>query len=336
MTPSPGPPPLVKDRVAVHPLPQGGEGCNSSARRRDGLTHGAQMPGHRETDTIMNRRFFTLGLGGLASASQVPGAASGQPGGHPVMLDLSTLILANPEISRFRPLRRIIFYDDFDNGINGWVELQANHNGNLDDLRPGFNDLRPAQLSTCTFFDVGTHGSLNGTYSLKLATRPKPFHAAAVLKRFTYSQPCRVQVEIWFTYKPEQTFGGDAHWDGNASPTELNFGDFTLNTDICGGVGGPRYMLVLRYANTDMEGKLAQKWMYNTSLEPTTKMFRAGAAPRRKSWIIMSATSMIGARCREAISRSASMNWPPRSTGITCAGCSISAPVSMKNCRSMS
>ena len=25
-TPSPGPPPLVKTRVAVHPLPQGGEG----------------------------------------------------------------------------------------------------------------------------------------------------------------------------------------------------------------------------------------------------------------------------------------------------------------------
>jgi hypothetical protein len=188
-------------------------------------------------------------------------------------------MLANPEISRFRPLRRILFYDDFDGGINGWVELQANHNGNLDDLRPGFNDLRPPQLSSCTFFDVGTHGSLNGTYSLKLATRPKPFHAAAALKRFTYSRPCRVQVEMWFTYKPEQTFGGDSHWNGNASPTELNFGDITLNTDICGGVGGPRYMLVLRYANTDPEGKLVQKWMYNTSLEPTTKMFREGRVP---------------------------------------------------------
>jgi hypothetical protein len=224
----------------------------------------------------MNRRFFTLGLGGLASASQVPQTAMGQPAGQPVMLDASALILANPELSRFRPLRRILFYDDFDDGINGWVELQANHNGNLDDLRPGFNDMRPPQLSSCTFFDVGTHGSLNGTYSLKLATRPKPFHSAAALKRFTYAQPCRVQLEMWFTYKPEQTFDGDTHWNGNASPAEQNFGDFTMNTDICGGVGGPRYMLALRYANTDLEGKMVQKWMYSTSLETTTKEHREG------------------------------------------------------------
>ncbi len=94
-------------------------------------------------------------LGGLASASQLTPAATGRP----VLPDPSAFILANPEISRFRPLRRILFYDDFDNGINGWTENQANHNGNLDDLRPGFNDLRPAQLSSCTFFDVGTHGS---------------------------------------------------------------------------------------------------------------------------------------------------------------------------------
>lgn len=224
----------------------------------------------------MNRRFFTLGLGALASASQTPKAAMGQPVGQSVMPDPSALMLANPEISRFRPLRRILFYDDFDNGINGWAELEANHNGNLDELGPWLNDARPPQLSSCTFFDIGTHGSLSGTYSLKLATRPKPFHAAVALKRFTYSQPCRVQFEMWFTYKAEQTFDGAGHWDGNVSPSELNFGSITFNTDVCAGVGGPRWMLALRYANTDLEGKMVQKWMYNTSLELTTKDKRAG------------------------------------------------------------
>ena len=199
--------------------------------------------------------------------------------GNPVVPDANALTLANPELSRFRPLRRILFYDDFDNGLNGWTELESNHNGNLDDLRPGANDMRPAQLSSCTFFDIGTHGSLNGTYSLKVATRPKPFHTAVAIKRCTYSQPCRTQFEMWFTYKAEQTFDGGGHWDGNASPAELNFGDFTLNADICAGVGGPRYMLALRYANTDLEGRLVQKWMYNTSLEPTTKMQREGRKP---------------------------------------------------------
>jgi hypothetical protein len=223
----------------------------------------------------MNRRFFTFGLGGLASASQLTTAVAAQP---PVP-DSSALIAANPAISRFRPLGRILFYNDFDDGINGWAENQANHNGNLDDLRPGFNDLRPAQLSSCTFFDIGTHGSLDGTYALKLATRPKPFHSAVAIKRFTYAQPCRVQFEMWFIYKSEQTFDANAHWDGNASPSELNFGDFTLSVDTCGGAGGPRYMPTLRYANTDLEGKLAQKWVYPTSLEPTTKMFRAGDQP---------------------------------------------------------
>ncbi len=180
------------------------------------------------------------------------------------------------DLSRFRPLSRVLFHDDFDNGINGWAELQANHNGNLDELRPVLSDMRPPQLSSCTFFDIGTHGSLSGTYSLKLATRAKAFSTAVGIKRLTYSKPGRVQFEMWFTYKAEQTFDGPAKWDGNASPTELNFGDFTLSNDICEGEGGPRYHCALRYLNTDRSGKLVQQWMYKTSLHTTTKMEREG------------------------------------------------------------
>lgn len=224
----------------------------------------------------MNRRSFSLAIPGLAgvlapaeAAPPLPGSGAGEP--------LRQAILrADSELSKFNPLPRILFYDDFDNGINGWAELQANHNGNLDDLRAVLGDMRPPQLSNCGFFDIGTHGSMSGTYALKLATRPRPFHTAVGIKRLTYSKPSLIQFEMFFTYKAEQTFGSTSAWDGNASPSERDFGDFTISNDICGGEGGPRYMCALRYWNTGLDGALAQKWSYKTSLHTTTKMHRGG------------------------------------------------------------
>ena len=35
--------------------------------------------------------------------------------------------IADPRLSRFDPLDRIIFYDDFDDGIRGWSELIGNY-----------------------------------------------------------------------------------------------------------------------------------------------------------------------------------------------------------------
>lgn len=188
------------------------------------------------------------------------------------------LLQADTQLSKFKPLPRILFYDDFDEGINGWTELVANHNGDLDELRPVLRDLRPPQLSNCTFFDIGTHGSVSGNYALKLATRPRAFHTAAAIKRMTFSRPSLVQFEMYFTFKAEQTFGARSRreWDGNVSPSELNFGDFTISNDICEGETGPRYQCALRYFNTDLEAKLVQKWMYKTSLHTTTKMERQG------------------------------------------------------------
>src|SRR3989337_229727 len=82
-------------------------------------------------------------------------------------------IAANRELSKYDPLPRIIAYDDFDRGLNGWVELLGNHNGELDNVRGSFHDLRPPQLSTLPFFDIGSHGAMNGGYALKIATRPE-------------------------------------------------------------------------------------------------------------------------------------------------------------------
>lgn len=192
----------------------------------------------------------------------------------------SNVHAADVRLSKFNPLRRILYFDDFDDGMQGWCELVGNHTGNLDEIRPIAKDFRPPQLSNCTFFDIGTHGSVDGTYALKLATRPSANHSAVAIKRMTYASRGLVQFEAYLTFKSEfsvQDLGGsggamDPAWDGNQAPSERLFGEFTLSNDICVGETGPRCHAVVRYRNTDADGNLVQRWMHPTSVEPTTKM----------------------------------------------------------------
>ena len=188
-------------------------------------------------------------------------------------------IPADVRLSKYNPLPRVLFHDDFDEGVNGWCELVGNHAGDLNDIREVARDFRPPQLSNCTFFDIGTHGSVDGTYSLKLATRPKANHSAIAIKRMTSARRGLVQLETYFAFKAEQTFDGAGAegWDGNAAPSERQFGDITFCNDICESRGGLRYHGVVRYRNTEAAGALVQTWMCPTSVEPTTKMERQGA-----------------------------------------------------------
>jgi hypothetical protein len=188
--------------------------------------------------------------------------------------------LGDPALGRFNPLPRILFHDDFDSGLNGWCELIGNHDGDLDRVRPVVADMRPPQLSTLSFFDIGSHGAIDGSYALKLATRPTPGHMALAIKRLTAVRPGPVQFEMWFTFKAEQTFDrrrGRSH-DGNQDPSALDFGDFTVSNDVCEGEQGVRYHTCLRYAHTDRHGILLQRWMSKTSVQTTTRMEWSGAA----------------------------------------------------------
>ncbi|MGI8484987.1 MAG: DUF6772 family protein [Thermomicrobiales bacterium] len=195
------------------------------------------------------------------------------------------LVQADPRLSRFNPLPRILFVNDFDEGSHGWCELSGNHDNNLDNLRQRARDLRPPQLSNCTFFDTGTHGSVAGTYSLKLATRARKHHMSQAIKRFTYAAKGLVQFETYFSFKAETAFGRDEQgaraWDGNYHPSAAQFGDFTISNDVGEGEGegNRRYHAALRYLNTDSDGNFVQKWMYKTSVQPTTMMEKAGMVP---------------------------------------------------------
>ena len=44
----------------------------------------------------------------------------------------------DPRLSRFDPLSRVIYFDDFDRGMNGWTTLVGNYEDSLDD-----HDARP-------------------------------------------------------------------------------------------------------------------------------------------------------------------------------------------------
>ena len=190
------------------------------------------------------------------------------------------LLRADRQLSRFNPLGRILFFDDFDDGMNGWCELIGNHDGNLDNVRAVTADLRPPQISSCTFWDIGTHGSVNGTYSLKLATRARAGHMSQAIKRLTMVRQGLVQFETYLTFKSEQVFDRrklaiGRGWDGNYDPSEADFGEFTLSNDVNEGVDGKRYHIALRYLNSDFSGNLVNRWMYKTSVQPTTKMVRS-------------------------------------------------------------
>jgi hypothetical protein len=79
----------------------------------------------------MNRRKFSLGVPGVAGMFVPPVQAQHRSESVGASEPFRRALLdANPELSKFNPLRRILFFDQFDNGHNGWTELQANHNGN--------------------------------------------------------------------------------------------------------------------------------------------------------------------------------------------------------------
>lgn len=166
------------------------------------------------------------------------------------------------DLSRFNPLATILAYDDFDRGLNGWTELTGNYRQDSVAVVPGhqpFMDLRPPMLSSATFPNVGTHGSMNGIYSLKVATRARAARAeepivpgglAQCLKRLTWQHLGLVQFEMWFAYKPEADRAGIG---------EDEFRAFGVLWDLQDD--RHRYFPAVRYLNA-ANGVMKQKWQF--------------------------------------------------------------------------
>ncbi|MBI3972656.1 MAG: hypothetical protein HY332_15370 [Chloroflexi bacterium] len=167
-------------------------------------------------------------------------------------------------LSRFDPLARVLFFDDFDDGLHGWMELIGNYEGSLDSMLPPYRDLRPPMLSSATMWDTGTHGSVDGVYSMKLATRPRAGHQAVAVKRFTWRELGTVRLEAYVACKPEAS--------------ELQLGDldvqaFGLLFDLQNAEA--RFMPHLRYLNA-LDGRPRRVWQYRTSTPPRQQIGTSG------------------------------------------------------------
>ena len=157
----------------------------------------------------------------------------------------------DPRLSRFDPLERIFFYDDFDEGIRGWSELIGNYEHSLDSMLPEYSDMRPPMLSNLTMWDTGTAGSMEGAYALKLASRARAGSLATSIKRQTFRKRGQIQLECYFTFKPE------------ASELRLSLNDvraFGVLFDLQDGMNPEyRWMPHLRYLNASADN-MVNRW----------------------------------------------------------------------------
>ena len=166
-----------------------------------------------------------------------------------IMLD------ADARLSSYDPLSRIVCYDDFDYGLQGWSELIGNYEGSLDSMLPGYEDLRPPMLSNATMWDTGSAGSMAGNYALKLATRARAGHIAASLKRLTWRHLCPIRLEAYFTFKPEAAELRLSQTDVRAVGVLFDIQD-----------SEKRWMPHIRYLNAS-EGEPIGKWQFKRRRE---------------------------------------------------------------------
>ena len=165
------------------------------------------------------------------------------------------MLRADPALSRFDPLPRIISFDDFSRGHCGWSQLVGNYEDDLDTMLPGYAQHSSAMLSTLGHWDAGSHGGMDCSYALKIATRPQPGARNVAIKRHTFRKRGPIRFELYFTFKPEAT-------ELKLSETDVRSVGFLF--DLQGGDrdgDGERVMPHLRFLNA-RDGQHLQKWQY--------------------------------------------------------------------------
>lgn len=165
------------------------------------------------------------------------------------------LLRADPKLSRFDPLERIISHDEFANGHCGWSQLVGNYEDDLDSMLPGYAQHTGAMLSTLGHWDSGSHGGMGSSYALKIATRPHRGAQNVAIKRHTFRHRGRIRFEVYFTFKPEAK-------ELKLSETDVRSVGFLF--DLQSGdndAGGERVMPHVRFLNA-LNGEHMQKWQF--------------------------------------------------------------------------
>jgi hypothetical protein len=197
-----------------------------------------------------------------------------------------TLLTADPRLSRFSPLERILHVDDFNVGQHGWQGYFPDYDGwddyagryePVDSVRQAIEQSRRdsalridrklplgprglPMLSSLTSWDVGSAGALTGTYALKIPTLPQAGSKVFAQKRLGSPWRGKFRVETWFCFKAEPADFRLGETDIRA--LYLTFDVMDLHHIRDQGQAPRRWWPALRYHNTE-NGKLVQRWQAN-------------------------------------------------------------------------
>jgi hypothetical protein len=164
---------------------------------------------------------------------------------------------ADPSLSRFDPLPRIISHDDFSRGHCGWSQLVGNYEDDLDTMLPGYAQHTSAMISTLGHWDAGSHGGMDSSYALKIATRPRAGARNVAIKRHTFRKRGPIRFEVYFTFKPEAS---------ELALSEADVRSIGFVFDLQGGDrdrADDRVMPHLRFLNAE-NGSHVQKWQFKS------------------------------------------------------------------------
>lgn len=165
------------------------------------------------------------------------------------------LLRADPKLSRFDPLPRLISHDCFSEGHCGWSQLVGNYEDDLDSMLPGYAQHTSAMLSTLAHWDAGSHGGADSSYALKIATRPRKGAQNVAIKRLTFRERCKIRFEAYVTFKPEAR-------DLKLSETDVRSFGFLFDLQVGDTDGNAeRVMPHLRFLNAS-DGTHEQKWQF--------------------------------------------------------------------------
>ena len=168
-------------------------------------------------------------------------------------------------------------------------------------MLPGYAQHTSAMLSTLGHWDAGSHGGMDSSYALKIATRPRAGAQNVAIKRHTFRRRGPIRFEVYFTFKPEAT-------ELALSETDVRSVGFLF--DLQGGDrdgDGERVMPHLRFLNA-LDGEHVQKWQFKTETTP----FQAARRRATRRSATTTSRPRAGATCPAAASGSATTRSRPR------------------------
>jgi len=191
----------------------------------------------------------------------------------------------DPLLGKYDPLDRVLIAHDFDNGMQGWQTYFPDYDGREDyvgrypHVEPLDEKLRQARdpatrwdrrapigpravpmISSLTSWDVGSNGSYDGNYALKIATIAKAGSTGVAMKRMSCPWRGQFRIETYFTYKAEP---GDLSWgEDDIRSISLDFDCMDLHQIQNEGLSPIRYHPGVVYQNVE-NGDPIRRWRIN-------------------------------------------------------------------------